>query len=321
MKTSIHQFAFLSLVFIWTAACSSKNSGQPGAGPQETILKYSLSENGCETGEHSARSKAEICELLKQDDINNNCAFGLRKEKFEADECGDFYSSTYLKAYQFNDVEEKCDTGSHISTSRRNMCEQLIDDVANHNCAARQRVLAAIKYDCPERSKIELPSTPFPRPSTPTLKPDTVTVEGVGRYLRSSTAPMSSSGAKAVFVTARIENARLSPEINDQLSLRDSKSTTVRFPELKGCRKPNVTIGNVGFGVHVPLWISSIDESGQSACQDFAKRAVQEGLVIEFTYVPMLNDKSHFVRTVTVSVLPVEHASTTDHDPRNADRR
>ena len=50
--------------------------------------KYSLTENGCETGEHEADSKDEMCTQLKNNDLNKSCASNLRKEKYEADGCG-----------------------------------------------------------------------------------------------------------------------------------------------------------------------------------------------------------------------------------------
>jgi hypothetical protein len=51
-------------------------------------FKYQLSENRCDTGEHKADSKEEMCGQLKNSELNNGCAAGLRKEKYEGDGCG-----------------------------------------------------------------------------------------------------------------------------------------------------------------------------------------------------------------------------------------
>ncbi len=53
-------------------------------------FKYSLTYNGCATGEHEADSKEELCTMLKNDQLNNFCAKNLRKEKYEADGCGNW---------------------------------------------------------------------------------------------------------------------------------------------------------------------------------------------------------------------------------------
>ncbi len=55
-------------------------------------FKYQLSQNGCDTGEHSAESKDEMCGQLKNSDLNNGCASQLRKEKYEGDGCGSWGS-------------------------------------------------------------------------------------------------------------------------------------------------------------------------------------------------------------------------------------
>ena len=67
----------LSLATIAFAGCGKKED-----------FKYTLSENGCSTGEQQADSKDQMCAKLKNDSVNNNCAYSLRKQKFESDGCG-----------------------------------------------------------------------------------------------------------------------------------------------------------------------------------------------------------------------------------------
>jgi hypothetical protein len=62
-----------------------------GCGKKEE-LKYHLVENQCDTGEHTADSKDQMCSMLKYDGVNNGCAYTLRKQKYEGDGCGSWGS-------------------------------------------------------------------------------------------------------------------------------------------------------------------------------------------------------------------------------------
>lgn len=55
---------------------------------------YNISENGCHTGQHSFGSKAEYCAGLKNDTLNNNCAWSSRKGYYERD-CGSDWALYY----------------------------------------------------------------------------------------------------------------------------------------------------------------------------------------------------------------------------------
>lgn len=44
--------------------------------------KYQFVQNGCDTGEHQFDSQDAECEGLKNDKLNNECAYGLRKQAF-----------------------------------------------------------------------------------------------------------------------------------------------------------------------------------------------------------------------------------------------
>ena len=50
-----------------------------------TSLSYNLTENGCSTGNHSFNSQDELCNGLRDDSLNNNCAQNLRYQKFQTD--------------------------------------------------------------------------------------------------------------------------------------------------------------------------------------------------------------------------------------------
>ena len=75
-KLAITAFALLAL-----SACGKEEN-------KTEQFKYSLTENGCATGEVTASSKEEMCNLLKNDEANKYCAGSLRRQKFQQDGCG-----------------------------------------------------------------------------------------------------------------------------------------------------------------------------------------------------------------------------------------
>ena len=54
---------------------------------ESTDLAYNFDDNGCKTGAHSFDSKASYCQGLKDDVLNNGCAYSMRKVTYES-ECG-----------------------------------------------------------------------------------------------------------------------------------------------------------------------------------------------------------------------------------------
>jgi len=70
-------FIFALLVVAAFSGCQKK----------EESKKYSLEQNGCPTGEHEFSSQDALCNGLKDDALNGNCALGLRYEMFQRD-CG-----------------------------------------------------------------------------------------------------------------------------------------------------------------------------------------------------------------------------------------
>jgi len=75
----MNAFLFFALVFVALSACGKKEE-----------FKYELSENQCSTGEQTTDSKNALCTRLKDDGANKGCAYRLRKEKFEAESCGNW---------------------------------------------------------------------------------------------------------------------------------------------------------------------------------------------------------------------------------------
>lgn len=55
---------------------------------------YDITENGCPTGKHSFGSKSDYCSALKNDVLNNNCAWSTRKGFYERD-CGSDWALYY----------------------------------------------------------------------------------------------------------------------------------------------------------------------------------------------------------------------------------
>lgn len=64
------------------------------ASPAETEdYTYELNEKNCTTGLKSFQTFYETCDALKNDELNNNCAFSKRKKLFETSYCpGEFDS-------------------------------------------------------------------------------------------------------------------------------------------------------------------------------------------------------------------------------------
>jgi hypothetical protein len=53
----------------------------------EATLAYDFDEGGCKTGAHSFSNKTDYCAALKDDLLNNGCAYSTRKAQYETD-CG-----------------------------------------------------------------------------------------------------------------------------------------------------------------------------------------------------------------------------------------
>lgn len=70
-----------------TSSCTPPKviDGLLQAQSDQSKLTYSLSENGCQTGEHTFYSEQQMCDGLKNDALNNYCALRLRQLKFQAD--------------------------------------------------------------------------------------------------------------------------------------------------------------------------------------------------------------------------------------------
>lgn len=66
-------------VVLFLSACGPES--------KKESFKYSLNENGCATGEHKFSSRTDYCAALKDDQLNGNCAWSLRKGTYERD-CG-----------------------------------------------------------------------------------------------------------------------------------------------------------------------------------------------------------------------------------------
>jgi hypothetical protein len=77
LEEPMKNFALLSLMTLVLASCGKKEE-----------FKYNLTEGTCSTGDKTAESKSEMCNLLRDSGANNGCANSLRKQKFEQEGCG-----------------------------------------------------------------------------------------------------------------------------------------------------------------------------------------------------------------------------------------
>lgn len=86
---------YVVLSFLILTACGLKLEG-PGfkigsEDKNETqSLSYELEENGCNTGKHEFSSRESYCTGLRNNTLNNGCAYSLRKDRYRAECSGDF---------------------------------------------------------------------------------------------------------------------------------------------------------------------------------------------------------------------------------------
>lgn len=72
-------------VFVLSACDVDVNEGGVDAKDNNQTLTYSYTVNGCATGQHSFSSLTAMCRALADDALNNNCAGGVRCERFKQD--------------------------------------------------------------------------------------------------------------------------------------------------------------------------------------------------------------------------------------------
>jgi hypothetical protein len=119
-------------------------------------ITYELKAGACTTDLHSFRAdsehqlETELCDTLKDQAANNNCALYQREQVFRAVECpGSWPYSTptttqnHSRSYSYQDT--RCTTGYHFfaATTERDVmrlyCRGLRDDGFNLNCAGQKR--------------------------------------------------------------------------------------------------------------------------------------------------------------------------------------
>ena len=78
------------LMFIITVSLSACGSSKTEAQNSQENLTYDYTENGCKTGSHSFSSLTDYCAGLENNQLNNGCAYDLRKSGFESRCSGTF---------------------------------------------------------------------------------------------------------------------------------------------------------------------------------------------------------------------------------------
>lgn len=73
---------FILLVFLFAATACNQLMDYAD---EDSAYSYSFNVNGCNTGEKSFSSRAEMCSALTNDSLNNNCAENERYTKFLSD--------------------------------------------------------------------------------------------------------------------------------------------------------------------------------------------------------------------------------------------
>ncbi len=76
-------FLTLSLAASCVTACNVDLKSED----KSSNFAYDFDQNGCKTGRHEFGTMAEYCNALKNDPLNNYCAYSFRKADYEAN-CG-----------------------------------------------------------------------------------------------------------------------------------------------------------------------------------------------------------------------------------------
>lgn len=151
-------------------ACSkSDNNNNNSASAGDYLASYEAND-GCTTGRQvfTATSEDDIrtkfCDGLKDQKLNKNCAVAQREQAFKVAQCQGAWPhtattgslSTSNKQYAF--AKDGCSTGNHLfvassdKVASKMMCQALLDDELNRNCAKDQRAELAKKNNCAEEA-------------------------------------------------------------------------------------------------------------------------------------------------------------------------
>ena len=158
-------FSFLVLISACGKDQSNGSSGESGASSATQTARYSykFELNGCSTGEHTAATKAELCNMLSDESANHFCAPGMRAEYSTRYECPATPSpntvsasaahnpgNTGISVYQFLGTYNghSCTTGTHSGNTRESLCGMLSNEALNHYCAADRRAEMRRTLEC-----------------------------------------------------------------------------------------------------------------------------------------------------------------------------
>ena len=150
-------FTTLVIILSLTSCDSSSSNNKSNNNSSENFYGSYEAKSSCTTGRHTftASSENEIltafCDSLKNDSLNNNCAWDQRKSLFQNVQCpGDFSSgkssgsvSIYSLNYAYND--NGCFTGNHFFTASTEKavneiyCKALQDETLNRGCSKSKR--------------------------------------------------------------------------------------------------------------------------------------------------------------------------------------
>lgn len=84
-------FLILMMISLWS--CGGEKSQEEKTSSKS--YTYSINDNGCKTGEHSFGSKYELCLALKDDELNNQCAYYMRLVRYEDNKCEELIEESF----------------------------------------------------------------------------------------------------------------------------------------------------------------------------------------------------------------------------------
>jgi len=156
----------LIIILNLTSCDSSSSNNKSTSNNSETFYGSYEAKASCTTGRHTFTAKSEnqiltaFCESLKNDSVNNNCAWDQRKNLFESVQCPGHFStgqssnsvSIYTLNYAYNN--NGCFTGNHFFTASTEKavneiyCKALKDESLNHGCAKSKRESEYAEANC-----------------------------------------------------------------------------------------------------------------------------------------------------------------------------
>jgi hypothetical protein len=187
--------SFFVLLILYACGGGDKQKGPANTYSLGSNFSYELTENGC-TAKGQAASQEELCELLENQEYNNDCSLDLRQSYFKAQCQGTFeptrirplFLGGYDSYIQANCPSPKTETRY---ATLKSYCDFLKDESQHEGCFWSQREKEYSKFKCSgvfsSQPKPNSTNTPNPSPAptpAPTPAPNLSTENALTNELK-----------------------------------------------------------------------------------------------------------------------------------------